>query len=226
MNSREIRLDASGLLRLKLEKLADSDFEPFWISGSDPLTDIPALSELSHLSIPLQGRILRLTEVIFSDNPLGGAWCARGFVAAASQGSVGFANGLLDAWLAGRWSVTQEARARAVIRSFSKRLRNGLLAERVAKRGVLNLSDLPAGIVPYIVRQRNCLRKRREWVVISGGDRLSPGFWKWYFDEDGIGEVIERQTPTCNLIESFDEIGIHLNHPRVASSNGHLHPAR
>ncbi|HJM87468.1 MAG: hypothetical protein QGI36_01365 [Candidatus Thalassarchaeaceae archaeon] len=226
MSFREIRLDASGILRLKIESISNPRIEPFWVSGSDPVVDIPKIMEISHLSMPIQAQILRLTEVLCADNPLSGPLCVRGFVAASSQGCVGLANSFLDAWLAGNWTSRQEARARAVIRSYSKRLRNGLLPERVVKPGLLNVSDLPASMAPFIVRYRNWLRIRQEWLVISGGDRLSPGFWIWSFDECGIGEVIGRLPPSCNLIESLAKIGIHLNHPRVAKNNGHLYYTR
>jgi hypothetical protein len=222
----EFRLDVSGLLRLRIQQIGKPMLEASWISGADHLDNLPTIDEISHLAIPMQGRILRLCEFLSNPRPGLGPWCARGIIAASSQGSTTFALGLIDAWLTRHWSPIQEARARAVTRSYWHRLRNGALQAREIAPNVLDCGDLPAPIIPSIIRQRNWLRESQEWMVLSGGDHLTSGNWVWHFDEAGIGTVLQQKVGRTRLLELSDEIGIHLNHPLVGGINGHLHRAR
>lgn len=221
MEEPRTRLDASGLIRLYIARLDEPTITPRWLPGADPLTGLLSPRKLIELPVPLQTRLLRLSEQVAATRPQVGPWCARGFVAAASLGAPGLAMGLLDAWCNERWPTRLEGRARLMVRVLNRRLRNGIVREREWPQGVLNLEDFPAGVVPLVVRHRQWLRGRREYEVVSAGDRLSPGRWHWKFDQAGLGEVVTRlPLEVSHLID-----GRALNPPRVERLNGHLHRA-
>lgn len=213
-------LDAAGLLRYQLAKLENPNVVAEWISGGDPTRRIPTLRHSNSLPFELRLRALRLSEVICGNSSFAGNWCSRGVVAAASQGCSSLALRLIEAHLDAKWDFRLEARARRVTRSYWHRLRNGLLESRVLAPNLLDLSDMPSAITPYVIRHRNCLMQQSEWYVISGGDRLSPGRWLWQFDKDGKGRIILRTARHIPLYLMAEKIGIHLNHPRVAPTNG------
>jgi hypothetical protein len=223
---KKFRLDPSGLLRLKIAQIENPNVEPEWVSSADHLDNLPTLNDISHLSIPLQGRILRLSSYLSAPRPGSGPWCARGIIAASSQGCTGLSLSLIDSWFSKHWSTVQEARARAVTRIYFQRLKSGVIQCREISPGILDCSDIPAPIIPSIIRYRNWLRKSKDWVVLSGGDHLSNGYWVWYFDEYGVGTILQKKVARNRLTELYDEIGIHLNHPRVERIDGHLHCAR
>lgn len=216
-----IRLDASGLIRLYIARLDEPRITPRWLPGVDPISDLPSPRELVELPLPLQVKLLRLSEQVSSRRPQIGTWSARGFVAAASQGAPGLAMGLLDAWCKERWPTRLEGRARLMIRGMNRRLRSGIIREREWPNGVLDLEDFPAGVVPLVVRHRQWLRGPREYEVVSGGDRLSPGRWQWKFDRTGQGHVVTRHPVNVSQFPN----GRALNPPRVERLNGHLHSA-
>ena len=199
MDEPRIRLDASGLIRLYIARLDEPTITPRWLPGADPLTGLLSPRELFELPVPLQTRLLRLSEHVAGTRPQLGPWCARGFVAAASLGAPGLAMGLLDAWCNERWPTRLEGRARLMVR----------------------VEDFPAGIVPLVVRHRQWLRGRCEYEIISAGDRLSPGRWHWKFDQFGLGEVVTRLP--LEVYHLTD--GRALNPPRLERLNGHLHRA-
>lgn len=223
---KKFRLDSSGLLRLKIAQIENPYLEHEWVSAADHLDNLPTLRDISHLSIPLQGRILRLSSHLSAPQPSSIPWCARGIIAASSQGCTGLSLSLIDSWLSKHWSTVQEARARAVTRSYLQRLKSGLLRSREISPGILDCSDISAPIIPSIIRHRNWLRRSKDCVVLSGGDHLSNGYWVWHFNELGIGTVLQKKVPRNRLSELYDEIGIHLNHPRVEGINGHLYSTR
>ncbi len=222
----KFRLDCSGLLRFKIAQIENPKLEAEWISCADYLDNLPTFSDISHLSISLQGRILRLNSYLSATRPSSGPWCARGILAASSQGCTGLSLSLIDSWLSKHWSSVQEARARVVTRSYLQRLKSGILQSREISPGILDCSDISALMIPSIIRHRNWLRKRKDWVVLSGGDHLSNGYWVWHFDVSGIGTVLQKKMKRNRLTELYDEIGIHLNHPRVEVIDGHLYSAR
>ncbi len=224
--SKKFRLDSSGLLRLKIAQIENPTIEPIWISCADHLDNLPKLSDISHLSIPLQTRILRLSSYLSASQPNAGPWCAKGILAASSQGCLGLSLTLIDSWLNKRWSSVQEARARMLTRSFFQGLKSGVLHCREISTGVLDCSDISALMVPSIIRHRNWLRRSQDWVVFSGGDHLTAGYWVWHFDKAGIGTVLQKKVGRNRLTELYDEIGIHLNHPRVEEIDGHLYSTR
>lgn len=223
---KKFRLDSSGLLRLKIAQIDNPKLEPEWVSCADHLDNLPILSDISHLSIPLQGRVLRLSSYLSASRPSSGPWCARGILAASSQGCTGLSLSLIDSWFSKHWSSVQEARARVVTRSYLQRLKSGVLESREISPGVLDCSDISAPMTPSIIRHRNWLRKSKDWVVLSGGDHLSNGYWVWHFDASGIGTVLQKKMGRNRLTELYDEIGIHLNHPRVEGIDGHLYSTR
>lgn len=220
------RLDVAGLLRYKIGCLGAKNHPVEWISGEDYQNDLPTISSVRHFSLPIQNRILRLTSHLHSEIPGGGHWLTRGLVASASLGSPRLALNLIDSWLSRRWSPIEEARARLVTRRLWKEMRAALSPPRELVDGVLDFGDMPALLTPSLVRHRNRFRTTKNWLVLSGGDNLSVGFWLWQFSADGIGVVLERNIPQNRLDELWSEIGIHLNHPRFEDIDGHLYSAR
>ena len=216
----QLPLNAAGLLRLRLLEVGSRVVEVNWVCGGDAAQNLPALSELRHLPHPEFVRVLRLCEVVTNQPSSPANCCARGVVAAAAQGSYALSYALMEAHCKGRWDVDLEVRCRAVTRSFWHRLRNGLLPSRMLSTDVLDLSDMNAGMAPYVVRHRNWLVGPQQIHVISGGDRLSPGLWLWRFGEDGVGEVLVRAGRHFGLQMFLEQIGIHLNHPRVEVTDG------
>lgn len=178
---------------MKISQIEHPNVEPEWVSSADHLGDLPTLSDISHLSIPLQGRILRLGSYLSARRPGSGTWCVRGIIAASSQGCTGLSLSLIDSWYSKHWSTVQEAREMAVARSYFQRLKSGVIQCREISPGILDCSDIPAPIIPSIIRHRNWLRKSKDWVVLSGGDYLSNGYWVWYFDGYGIGAILQKK---------------------------------
>jgi len=164
-----------------------------WIPRSTLWGKLPEPAELVHLNIETRLRILRLIGSLCDlkrskDVPL----AVRSFAEAALIGSSQRALLIVDFWVSGEclppWL---EARCIQSQRHLSRRVSTALLPARESMDG-LWLLDMPSPFLPFAVAEHRKLFGAKNWLVHSGGDRLSPGVWTWTIDMSGDGEVLRR----------------------------------
>ena len=116
----------------------------------------------------------------------------RSFAESSLIGSSQRALLIVDFWVAGQclppWL---EARCIQSQRHLSRRVSTALLPARESMDG-LWLLDMPSPFLPFAVAEHRKLFGAKNWLVHSGGDRLSPGVWTWTIDMSGDGEVLRR----------------------------------
>ena len=191
---RFLEMDPGGHLRLWLMRhFSECTNDVRWIPRSTLWGNLPEPAELVCLNIETRLRILRLIGSLCDlkhskDVPL----AVRSFAESSLIGSSQRALLIVDFWVAGQclppWL---EARCIQSQRHLSRRVSTALLPARESMDG-LWLLDMPSPFLPFAVAEHRKLFGAKNWLVHSGGDRLSPGVWTWTIDMSGDGEVLRR----------------------------------
>ena len=206
-------MDPGGHLRLWLMRHAREDLTDVrWIPRSTLWGLLPGPCEFVGLDVEKRLRMLRLIGSL-CDLRLGQKvpLSVRSFAEAALIGSSQRALRIVDYWIAGKplppWL---EARCIQSQRHLSRRISTALLPAREAMN-CLWLLDLPSPFLPFAVAEHRKMFGARNWLVHSGGDRLSPGIWTWTIDTSGGGEVLRRSragftpfTSACAHRDTFE----------------------
>ena len=187
-------MDLGGHLRLWLMRhFGENVSDVRWIARTNLWGILPEPSEFVRLGVEKRLRMLRLIGLICDLRkgetvPLS----VRSFAEASLMGASKRALQIVDCWVAGQplppWL---EARCIQSQRHLNRRVSTVLLPAREGIDG-LWLLDLPSPFLPFAVAQHRQMFGARNWLVHSGGDRLSPGIWTWTIDVTGEGEVLRR----------------------------------
>ena len=115
---------------------------------------------------------------------------------AARQGQLSFAISLVEYFLDGRTHDSfLEARALSIIKDEKMKVKRLLNQSREWPKGIWNLQDTPAWIIPTFIRRFRKLVNNQAVSIISGGHILATGNWYWRFEKNSVSpiEVIKYQ---------------------------------
>jgi len=115
---------------------------------------------------------------------------------AARQGQISLAQSLIEYFLDGTLEDSfLEARALSIITDEKMKVKRLLNPNREWPKGIWNLQDTPAWIIPTFIRRFRKLVSNRAISIISGGHILAPGNWYWIFENNSVipDEVIPYQ---------------------------------
>ena len=106
---------------------------------------------------------------------------------AARQGQLALAQSLIEYFLDGTLEDSfLEARALSIITDEKMKVKRLLNPNREWPKGVWNLQDTPAWIIPTFVRRFRKLVNNQAVSIISGGHILAPGNWQWNFESNSV----------------------------------------
>ena len=109
---------------------------------------------------------------------------------AARQGQLSLAQSLIEYFLDGRLDDSfLEARALSIITDEKMKVKRLLNPNREWPKGVWNLQDTPAWIIPTFITRFRKLVNENPVTIISGGHILAPGNWLWKFGNDSVNPV-------------------------------------
>ena len=115
---------------------------------------------------------------------------------AARQGQISLAKSLIEYFLDERLEDSfLEARALSIITDEKMKVKRLLNPNREWPKGIWNLQDSPAWIIPTFIRRFRKLVNGNPVAIISGGHILAPGNFLWKFCNDSVipNEVIPIQ---------------------------------
>ena len=114
---------------------------------------------------------------------------------AARQGQLSLAKSLIEYFINERLdNPFLEARALSIITDEKMKVKRLLNPNREWPKGVWNLQDTSAWIIPtFIIRFRKLVNNQAV-TIISGGHILAPGNWLWKFENDS---VIPNEVTQC-----------------------------
>ena len=106
---------------------------------------------------------------------------------AARQGMISLTKSLIDYYLNNETKDSHlEARALAVLSDEKMKIRRLLNSKREWPKGVWNLQDAPAWLIPTFIRRFRKLVNTQAVTIISGGHILAPGNWQWNFESNSV----------------------------------------
>ena len=106
---------------------------------------------------------------------------------AARQGMVSLAKSFIDYYLKdGADNSYLESRALALLADEKMRVNRLLNFRREWPKGVWNLQDAPAWLIPTFIRRFRKLVNTQAVTIISGGHILAPGNWQWDFESNSV----------------------------------------
>lgn len=153
-------------------------------------------SSIDYDSLNLDNREREIiADLISVDGASRGPIIPRAICTAARQGRIALASTLCNQYLNGVTIIPElQARARLLVSDEKRRVRALLNANREWPKGVWNLQDVPAWIIPtFIIRYRQ-LVSSEAMKLISGGHLLSVGEWVW---------KVPKNDNKAHTIESF-----------------------
>ena len=115
---------------------------------------------------------------------------------ATRQGMISLAKSFIDYYLSdGTEDSYLESRALALLADEKMRVKRLLNFRREWPKGVWNLQDTPAWIIPTFIRRFRKLVNNRDVSIISGGHILALGNWQWNFESNSVNpsSVIQSQ---------------------------------
>ena len=115
---------------------------------------------------------------------------------AARQGRISLAESLIEYFLDGSLEdPLLEARALSITTDEKMKVKRLLNPNREWPKGVWNLQDTPAWIIPTFIRRFRKLVNENPVSIISGGHILAPGNRYWTFENNSVipDEVIPYQ---------------------------------
>ena len=114
---------------------------------------------------------------------------------ATRQGQISLAQSLIEYFLDGTLEDSfLEARALSIITDEKMKVKRLLNPNREWPKGIWNLQDTPAWIIPTFIRRFRKLVSIQPITIISGGHLLAPGNWLWKFENDS---VIPNEVTQC-----------------------------
>ena len=114
---------------------------------------------------------------------------------AARQGQLSLAQSLIEYFLDGSLDDSfLEARALSIITDEKMKVKRLLNPNREWPKGVWNVQDTPAWIIPTFITRFRKLVNENAVTIISGGHILAPGNWLWKFGNDS---VIPNEVTQC-----------------------------
>ena len=106
---------------------------------------------------------------------------------AARQGMISLTKSFIDYYLSdGTEDSYLEARAIALLADEKMKIRRLLNSKREWPKGVWNLQDAPAWLIPTFIRRFRKLVNTQAVSIISGGHVLAPGTWQWNFESNSV----------------------------------------
>ena len=106
---------------------------------------------------------------------------------AARQGQLSLAQSLIEYFLDGKLEESSlEARALSIITDEKMKVKRLLNPNREWPKGIWNLQDTPAWIIPTFIRRFRKLVNNRAVSIISGGHILALGNWQWNFESNSV----------------------------------------
>ena len=168
---KEYPLDVRGIIL----HVYDNNREYRWVA---PL-EFKSKIEYDNLELSFRQK-KKIADLISVDGASRGPVIPRAICTAARQGRIALASTLCNFYLRGH-VITPEllARARLLISDEKRRVRSLLNVNREWPKGVWNLQDVPAWIIPaFIIRYRQ-LVSNEALKLISGGHLLAVGEWVW-----------------------------------------------
>ena len=106
---------------------------------------------------------------------------------AARQGMVSLAKSFIDYYLKdGVDDSYLESRAIALLADEKMKIRRLLNSKREWPKGVWNLQDAPAWLIPTFIRRFRKMVNTQAVSIISGGHILAPGNWQWNFESNSV----------------------------------------
>ena len=145
----------------------------------------------------IQINVKRKLAVLFSlDGAKKGRRIARAACIAARQGRLSLSHVLMVSYVHGTMTTPElEARAQLLIRDESRQVNRLLNSKREWPKGVWNLQDVSAWLVPTFIHRLRLCAYSEEVVILSGCHLLAQGEWVWKVPEDSIiwSEVAKRQ---------------------------------
>ena len=76
------------------------------------------------------------------------------------------------------------AKARRMVNDVRIKIRRLFNKNREWPKGVWNLHDVPAWLIPYFIKKFRKLVSKKSAIIISGGHLLSEGIYEWKFGEN------------------------------------------
>ena len=172
----------------------------YWLAGASVSTDkrarpptvlwrapwvdlhcVVSEADLSHLSISVQKRIIRLLN---SDAAPFGPWAARASGLAARTGRMGLAMALLCTWVEALEPSPQlAARARRLLKVEMWLSRRLLQWQRQWPSQVMNYQEQPAWVIPALVKRLRMMGVNSAITIYSGGHVLAPQPWVWNYPQ-------------------------------------------
>ena len=115
---------------------------------------------------------------------------------AARQGQIYLAKSLIEYFIdGGLEDPLLEARALSIITDEKMKVKRLLNPNREWPKGIWNLQDTPAWIIPTFIRRFRKLVNENPVSIISGGHILASGNWLWKYKTESVSpnEVIPYQ---------------------------------
>ena len=168
---KEYPLDVRGIIL----HVYDNNREYRWVA---PL-EFKSKIEYDNLELSFRQK-KKIADLISVDGASRGPVIPRAICTAARQGRIALASTLCNLYLRGHVIMPELlARARLLISDEKRRVRSLLNVNREWPKGVWNLQDVPAWIIPaFIIRYRQ-LVSNEALKLISGGHLLAVGEWVW-----------------------------------------------
>ena len=174
----EYPLDIRGVLIQKTSACCD----PYWIA---PFIWKGNFEKQFEKLIPKIREKYRL--LIESDCNYDARIIPRAAGLAARLGMISLAKSFIDYYLSdGTEDSSFEARAVALLADEKMKVRRLLNSNREWPKGVWNLQDAHAWLIPTFIRRFRKLVNTQAVTIISGGHILAPGNWQWNFERNSV----------------------------------------
>ena len=171
-------LDIRGVLIQKTSACCD----PYWIAPFIWKGKIETY--LDKFRPPLREKYRLLIE---SDCNYDARIIPRAAGLAARQGMISLTKSLIDYYLSdGTEDSYLESRALTLLADEKVKIRRLLNSKREWPKGVWNLQDAPAWLIPTFIRRFRKLVNTQAVTILSGGHILAPGNWQWNFESNSV----------------------------------------
>ena len=174
----EYPLDIRGVLIQKTSACRD----PSWVAPFNWKGNFEKQFEKLRPKIREKYRLLIESDCIYDARII-----PRAAGLAARLGMISLAKSFIDYYLSdGTGDSKFEARAVALLADEKMKVRRLLNSKRACTKGVWNLQDAPAWLIPTFIRRFRKLVNNQEVTIISGGHILAPGNWQWNFERNSV----------------------------------------